>query len=263
VKNPSTRSAENASTTGDDYFFEPSTISGSGTWKTAPTLLNLGEGRIYYVDGHVWFNSHSTYGFKVDGKATIAATADIHVSDNLAYANTNSATGDMLGLVAVGKTNGLGGFTGGNVYFGDPEFGTLYTVDAFMFARKDFLYNTSANNGQAGEPESGFTILGNYGALGQVRIFRDWYDMGATPRPAYYDDLAGVWKDALDLSVLTTTEKNSRRHYQMIVKYDERIRNVLTQPPGLPQQPFDINNANLIYGGVVKWDLLPFNLTSP
>jgi hypothetical protein len=49
----------------------------------------------------------------------------------------------------------------------------------------------------------------------------------------------------------------------MIVKYDERIRNVLTQPPGLPQQPFDINNANLIYGGVVKWDLLPFNLTSP
>lgn len=263
VKNPSSRASESALTTGDDYFFEPSSGFTEGAWNNARTSLLLGENRIYYVDGHVWFNSGQTFGFKVDGKATIAATGDIHISDNLKYANTNSANGDMLGLVAVGKTNAVGVYEGGNIWFGDPKYGTVYTVDAFMFARNDFLYITWNTAGQPQEPDSGFSIFGNYGALGQINIKRDWYTSGSGARPAYYDDVAGKWKDALDYHVLTTAEANSRRHYQMIVKYDERIRNVLTQPPGLPQQPFDINNANLIYGGVVKWDLLPFNLTSP
>jgi len=246
VKNPSDRLDECRATVGDDYFFEPRTISGSGTWKQAVTPLNLGNNRIYYVNGHVWFNNHSTYGFRVSGTATIVATADMHVSDNLDYANT----GSLLGLVAVGQRDLLGTLRYGNVYFGDPEFGTLYSVDAFMFAAKDFLYNTYANTGQPGEPTSGFQVFGNYSALNQVKVYRDWYGPLTAARPAAYDAASGTWKDALNGNVVT----NALRHYQMTVSYDERIRNQATQPPGLPQ-----HSAGAIYGGITRWDSLSLN----
>jgi hypothetical protein len=253
VKNPSNRSAECNSTAGDDYFFEPIAISGSGTWKTAPTPLNLGNNQIYYVDGHVWFNSHSTYGFRVSGYATIASSANIHVSDNLDYADPSSS---MLVLVAVGKPDLLGNIQNGNVYFGDPEFGTLYSVDAFMFARKDFLYNTSSNTGRPGEPESGFQVFGNYGALGVVKINRDWYGATANRLPAVYDAVSGRWRD-LSTGVVVT---NSITHYQMIINYDERIRDPNKQPPGLPQLgEGDVSDPGIIYSRIVKWDAAPFD----
>ncbi len=259
VKNPSNRAAECTSTAGDDFFFEPSTISGSGTWKSGTTPLNLGNNQLYYVDGHVWFNNHSTYGFKISGTATIASTADIHVSDNLDYANTSS----MLGLVALGHPDLFGNVLNGNVYFGDPEFGTLYSVDAFMFARHDFLYNTSSNTGQPGEPQSGFQVFGNYGALGEVKVNRDWYTRSGRARPAVYNTAQNLWQDALDLSywITSATELASLRHYQMVINYDERIRNPATQPPGLPRLAVgNVLDPNaVLYAGIVKWDALPFD----
>lgn len=266
VKNPSNRSAECSNTPGDDYFFEPRTVSGSGTWKTAVTPLNLNSD-IYYVDGDVWFNHPSTYGFKVSGKATIAASANIHISDNLAYASTN----DMLGLVAVGKTVS-GNLQGGDVYFGDPRYGTVYTVDAFMFARNDFEYVTWGTDGTPREPDSGFQIEGNYGALGQININRDWFDLETivnkktvkTPWPAVYDPVAGQWKCVDKTGTtrqLTTSEWSSIRHYQMVVTYDNRIRDQRMQLQGLPQQPDDpseIYSPSIVYSGFVKWDAWPF-----
>lgn len=270
VKNPSSRSAECADTPGDDYFFEPRTVSNSGTWKTAVTPLNLGDNKIYYVDGDAWFNHPSTYGFKVSGKATIAASANIHISDNLAYASTN----DMLGLVAVGKLEeGELVNKTGDVFFGDPRYGTVYTVDAFMFARNDFQYVTWGTDGAPREPDSGFQIDGNYGALGKININRDWFDLETivnkktvkTPWPAVYDPVARQWT-CVDKSYttrqLTSSEGSSLRHYQMVVAYDDRIRNPLRQPPGLPQQPDDpseVYSASIVYSGFVKWDAWPFN----
>mgnify|MGYP000285990122 CR=1 FL=1 len=252
VKNPSDRPDECRATPGDDYFFEPRSGFVAGTQKDARTPLNLGRNRIYYVDGHVWFNNHTTYGFRISGQATIVATADIHVSDNLAYA---SRVTDMLGLVALGKYDAYGTLRHGNVYFGDPEFGTLYTVDAFMFAANDFLYNTSANTGRPGEPTTGYSVFGNYAALNQVTVYRDWYTRSSSARPAVFDTLTGRWKDALDGAWITNaTQLASLRHYQMTISYDERIRNQATQPPGLPK-----SGAGTIYGGIAKWDSLSLN----
>ncbi|MEI7850665.1 MAG: hypothetical protein WCH86_02420 [Kiritimatiellales bacterium] len=259
VKNPSDRAAENNSTPGmDDFYFEPASIGSAGTQTTGVTPLNLGTNKVYYVDGHVWFDSHSTYGFKVDGTATIVSTRDIHVSDNLAYNNKGlTAVGgnppDLLALVALGKYDAGGVLisgSGGNIYFGDPEFGTLYTVDAFMFAGNNFYYNTSANSGGQKEPTSGFKVFGNYMAVNQVVVLRDWYTgADGLPHAASYDQTTSQWKDAANPShILTSTELASRRHYAMRVEYDDRIRDSATQMPGLPR------GNGTIFAGAKGWE---------
>jgi hypothetical protein len=259
VKNPTDRASECSTTVGDDYFFEPASVSNFGAASTdAKTDLHLGENRIYYVDGDVWIHSPSSYGFLVDGKATIVATGDIHISDNIKYADGDS----LLGLVALGKYDGSGQLlSGGNIYFGDPRYGTMYTVSALMFAADSFLYNTDSVTGGAAEPESGFSVYGNLNALNQVSILRDWYDSEATgeARPAYFDtsststddNSGGRWVDLETGAELSDAEVQSLRHYQMVITYDDRVRTQDTQPPGLPR------GKGNIFGGLKFWEELP------
>jgi hypothetical protein len=253
VKNPPNRSGECKSTAGDDYFLEPSHVNNFGAqYKDAKTPLDLGENRVYYVDGDVWVHSTSTYGFLVEGKVTIVATGDIHISDNLKYADNNS----MLGLVALGQYDGSGQLvSGGNIFFGDPRFGTMSTASAFMFAADSFLYNTDAISRSSAEPTSGVTIFGNLNALNLVSIQRDWYTHGGKARPAFFDSTIGengAWVDLETGTALTGTEINSLRHYQMAITYDDRVRSQETQPPGLPTV-----KEGLIFSGLKCWQELP------
>ncbi len=248
VKNPSDRAAECASTTGNDYFFEPSSGFIAGTTKTGKTPINIGDNKVYYIDGDVWVHSQSTYGFKMEGKATIVATGDIHICDNIEYKNTDS----LLGLVALGKYDGSGNITsGGNIFFGDPRFGTMYVLSGMMYAAKDFLYNADAVSRTTAEPTSGFTVNGSFAAMGQVKIERDWYTNSGTARPARYNSATGIWVDSRTGTALTATQVTSIRHYQMIVNYDDRVRSSETRPPGLP-----MGNGTKIFAGFSNWEEL-------
>lgn len=256
VKNPADRVSECKSTDGDDYFLEPASVSNDGAdQKDARTPLNLGDNRIYYVDGDVWVHSPRTYGFLVDGKVTIVATGDIHISDNIKYADNES----LLGLVSLGQYDSTGQLLrGGNIWFGDPRFGTTYTVSALMFAADSFLYNTDSVTGGTAEPTSGFSIYGNLNALNEVSIERDWYDpdVGLNARPAYFDSTRGdngEWVDLETGAALTAAEIGSIRHYQMTISYDDRVRTQDTQPPGLPR------GKGTIFGGLKNWEELPSN----
>jgi len=251
VKNPANRSSESSTTAGDDYFLEPASVSNYGaSQKDARTPLHLGDNRIYYVDGDVWVHSPSTYGFLVDGKVTIVATGDIHISDNIKYADSES----LLGLVALGKYNDSDQLvSGGNIYFGDPRFGTTYTVSALMFATDSFLYSTDSVTGGAAEPETGVSVYGNLNALNQVSVERDWYDDEGTgtARPAHFDSTLDQWVDLESGLALTSDEIASLRHYQMEITYDDRVRTQDTQPPGLPR------GKGTIFGGLRNWEELP------
>jgi len=249
IKNPTDRLNECATTAGDDYFLEPRSISGGGGQKDAKTPLHLGDNRIYYVDGDVWVHNKLTYGFLVDGKVTIVATGNIHLSDNIKYADSSS----LLGLVALGKYDDAGQLiSGGNIYFGDPRYGTMYTVSALMFAADSFLYNTDSVTNDAAEPTSGFSVYGNLNALNQVSIERDWYnDETGNARPAYFDSSTSQWVDMETSAILTATEVRSLRHYQMTITYDDRVRTQDTQPPGLPK------GKGTIFGGLKYWEELP------
>ncbi len=293
VKNPGTRAAENASTLGDDYYFEP-----VGGWNNssgslgADTPLNISpentDGNpVYYVDGHVWFNSHQTYGYEIDGRAVIVSSRDIHVSDNLKYIDyedLDEADQPLLGLVASGTYNTSGERQyGGDIYFGDPAFGTMYTVDAFMFAGNNFLYNTLANNGGQMEPDTGFEVFGNFTALNQIVVLRDWYGTTDDPKPTVYDPDLSAWVDeatgvplteeelngytfeetwyyAWDLSKINpqtkTTTVPPKRHYKMSVGYDIRmITNPLNGMPETTHNP-EQYPLNLPHEGVKEWQHL-------
>jgi len=251
VKNPSDRADECASTTGDDYFFEPEKITG---WQTsqrdATTPLKLGEDRIYYVDGNVWFHNKTTYGFLVKGKVTIVATGNIHICDNIKYAGEKS----IMGLVALGQYDDLNQLTsGGNIYFGDPRYGTTYAVSALMFAANDFLYNTDSVSGGSEEPLTGFSVYGNLTGLNHISIYRDWYTGQKTgqAKPAFFDYSIGQWISIKNGTILTAAEIDTLRHYQMIVSYDDRIWSQDTQPPGLPR------GNGTIFSSLTNWEELP------
>lgn len=246
VKNPGDRSSECAGTAGDDYFFEPGSITGGGDYRDAATPLNLGNDRTYYVDGNVWIHNNHTYGFLLDGNATIVATGNIYICDNTKYQDSES----LLGLIAAGEYDTEGQLvSGGNIYFGDPRYGTTYTVSGLMFAANDFLYNTDSITGGSEEPETGFSIEGNLAALNHVSINRDWYDSGATgeARPGYFDTSGDRWVDLQTGEVLTSAEIGSLRHYQMKINYDDRVRSYGTQPPGLPK------GKGVIFAGLTRW----------
>jgi len=271
-KNDPERSSHCSSTPGDDYFFRPAHIGEVGDSYTAPTPLDLGEDRVYYVDGDVWFDSSPTYGFTVSGKATIVATGHIHVGDNIVYADDES----LLALVALGNYDEEGELiSGGNVYFGDPLFGTTYTVSAFMFAGNNFFYNVgSTDPDDYQRPDTGFNIFGNWVAVNEVSVIRDWYETGhwetrwvRRPRPGHEEDVwvsdgwnpayfdleageGGAWKDVEDDHILAEEELGLLRHYQMKVTYDERIRDPETQPPGLPQG----YGSGSIFAGFTDWE---------
>jgi hypothetical protein len=275
--NPSDMTSECATTPGNDYFLTPSTGFIGGNWKTAPTPLNIGQNRIYYIDGDLWIHSKSTFGFTLSGKSTIVVTGNIHVCDNTVYADTSS----MMGLVALGKYDEDGDLvSGGNVYFGDPVYGTLYTCSSMMFAANNFLYNIDPIATTSAEPESGFTVNGSIAALNQVSIERDWYtkyeykyvrvgwswqwkwvETGVRPASYRYDSGTGQWKwfDTMTGTELTAAEINgdagtsrkAMRHYQMIINYDDRVRSRDTQPPGLPR------GVGLIFEGLSNWEELP------
>ena len=57
----------------------------------------------------------------------------------------------------------------GNIYFGDPQFGTLEEMSAFMYAENDFLDNNLSASGSAT-----VTVNGNMTAGNQVKINRDF-----------------------------------------------------------------------------------------
>jgi hypothetical protein len=249
VKNPGDRAAECASTPGiDDFFFEPSSGFIEGSWDTAQTPLHAGTDRIYYIDGDLWVHSkNDTFGFNMDGKVTIVVTGNIHLCDNLKYADTSS----MLGLVALGKYNGTGQLiSGGNIYFGDPTYGTLNMFSGMMFAANNFSYNTTTTFAWTAEPSSGFIINGSFAAVNQINIVRDWYTSGFTKKPAVYNPSTGQWVDAETGTALTVSQRAQMRHYQMIVNYDERVRNAESRPPGLPK------GGIKIFAGFSNWEEL-------
>jgi hypothetical protein len=254
VKNPSDRKKECDGTSGDDYFLEPMDAGGGGSPKDATTPLSLGDDRIYYVDGDLWIHNLSSYGFNVSGKSTIVVTGNIHICDNTKYANSAS----MLGLVALGKYDDSGNrISGGDIFFGDPRYDTMYTISAMMFAANDFLYNSDAISRQAAEPTTGFIVNGSFAAMNKVVVERDWYTKdGGTgtdskmAAPARFDPALGKWVNSQTGVALSISETNSLRHYQMITNYDQRIRSPETQPPRLPR------GKGKIFAGFSNWEEL-------
>jgi hypothetical protein len=209
-KNPSDRTTDTSKTSKDDYFLEDvgETVSGSSTvdWAHGTKITLSGAGGrpgangnnlVYYIDGNLWVHNPNIFSFSLYNpgsepiKLTIVVNGNIYISDNIYYENANQ---DGLALIAM-KDKAV--TDSGNIYFGDPTFGTLEYMSAFMYAENNF-YDSNLN--AAGSAR--VTVQGNMTAGNQVKINRDF----------------------------------GTQHSKLTVLYDSRIWDGSLTLPGLPGQ---------------------------
>ncbi len=181
-KNPSDRSADTSATAKDDYFledrFEPlnssSTIAASGGSHITISGIggepgSSGNELVYYIDGNLWIHNRNLYSFTLWNatdtavKITLVVKGNIYISDNIFYDNPDK---DGLAMIAI-KDSAVA--NSGNIYFGDPTFGTLEYMDSFMYAENNFFDNNLSASGSAK-----VTVNGNMTAGNQVKINRDF-----------------------------------------------------------------------------------------
>ncbi len=205
-KNPTNRSAQVNSTTKHDYFIEdPYESVTSGTSEENAYKITLsgisGEPgvssnqKVFYIDGNLWLNNTKTFSFALDHnepsgvQVTFVVSGNIYLSDNLYYEN---AEADGVAFIAMKDPNVP---DSGNIYFGDPIFGTLKALNAYMYAENNFYDNNL--------DESGSTVVELYGVMSagnQVLIERDFGEM----------------------------------HTKLAVDFDERLSAGIIEMPGIP-----------------------------
>lgn len=207
-KNPSDRASNTSSTVKDDYFLEDPYEPVSTSSTVAPangTRITLAghdgnpgtnaSNKVYYIDGNLWIHNNNIFSFTLYNggtdpvRATFVVRGNIYISDNILYQN---ATTGALALIAM-KDSSVA--NSGNIYFGDPSFGTLERMDSFMYAENNFFDNNLSASGSAK-----VTVNGNMTAGNQVRINRDY----------------------------------GTQHSKLTVNFDGRIANGAITLPGLP-----------------------------
>ena len=182
-KNPSDRKSEINSTAKDDYFLEDpyekvnsdsAQDGGSDVYKFSLTGVD-GEsgpdsnGKVFFIDGNLWLHNKKSYSIGLnhnesDGvQITFVVKGNIYFSDNFFYSDEDD---DGVVFIAMEDENVP---DSGNIFLGDPEFGTLKRMNAFMYAENDFYdYNLDASGSAKVE------IYGNMSAGNQVLIERDY-----------------------------------------------------------------------------------------
>ncbi|MFM7298549.1 MAG: hypothetical protein ACKO4Q_15195 [Planctomycetota bacterium] len=181
-RNPSDRSSNTSSTVKDDYFLEDPYETVSSSSNVAPangTRITLAghdgnpgsnaSNKVYYIDGNLWIHNNNIFSFTLYNggsdpvRATFVVRGNIYISDNILYQNATTGALAMIAMKDPTVANS------GNIYFGDPSFGTLERMDSFMYAENNFLDNNLSASGSAK-----VIVNGNMTAGNQVRINRDW-----------------------------------------------------------------------------------------
>lgn len=182
--NPSDRTTELNHTEKDDFFledpYEPMAVDRyqDGTDPYKISLAGVGNApgpngndRVYYVDGNLWLHNKKAYSFQFDSpeaagiQVTFVVKGNIYFSDNLFYDDLQR---DGVAFIAM-KDDAVD--DSGNIYFGDPEFGTLRHMQAYMYAEDTFLDVNLDETGSTVVEVDGIMSAGNH-----VSIVRDFND---------------------------------------------------------------------------------------
>ena len=209
-KNPDDRTSEWSATAKEDYFLEdPYENSSSGTGFAGEDAKHItlsgaggepgppGTNAVYYIDGNLWLHNKHTLSFKIynhsgeETRVTFVVSGNIYFSDSLFYQNKNR---DGLAFIAIEDPAEP---DSGNIHFGDPVFGTLRQMEAYMYAENDFYDNNLDEEGS-----STVTVIGNMTAGNHVKINRNY----------------------------------GNQHSKLTVQFDPRVSNGRITLPGLPPQ---------------------------
>jgi len=209
--NPDDRTANTSTTVKDDYFLEDPYVALHTDPKSDgsdPFMIQLsdpkvtkgatdGNNKLYYIDGNLWVHNLSSMSMEFADPSggsgvqiTIVVKGNIYISDNIYL---KDKTKDGLALIAL-KDSAVK--DSGNIYFGDPTFGTLEHMSAFMYAENNFQDNNLSATGSAI-----VTVDGNMTAGNQVNINRDY----------------------------------GKQHSKLTVNFDGRVSSKAITLPGLPK----------------------------
>ena len=176
-RNPSDRVWDTQSTEGDDYFLEDP-FQGIGVdWNqdgsnaTIVTLPESANNSVFYIEGNLWIHNRRTLSFKLrtDSGEPVSVTfvvkGNIYFSDNLFYEDPSV---DGAAFIALADEEAE---DSGNIYFGDPSFGTMAFAESMLFAENNFVDNNLSSTSNAR-----MVLRGNMTAGNQVAINRDFVD---------------------------------------------------------------------------------------
>ncbi|MBL8858019.1 MAG: hypothetical protein JNL28_05920 [Planctomycetes bacterium] len=208
-KNPSDRASNTSTTAKDDYFledvYEPISTSSAVNAAAGAHITISGVGGepgpngndlVYYIDGNLWIHNRSAYSFTLWNasgtpvKVTFVVRGNIYISDNIFYQDPARSGLALIAMKDSAVTDS------GNIYFGDPVFGTLEYMSAFMYAENNFYDSNLSATGSAR-----VTVKGNMTAGNQVKINRDF---GSQHSKLTVDFDSRVWDGDLTLPGLPT-----------------------------------------------------------
>jgi hypothetical protein len=217
-KNPNHRAPENNSTVGDDYYLEDYYAGYPSTHNTPITVSPTGNDKLYFIQGNLWIDGHPTFDYVVTSantRLTIVVEGDVHVSDDIRFSDTRNSG---LAIIALKAPSDPDGTHSGNVYIGDPIFGTIANINLFLYAEHNFYDQNLDESGSYT-----FTINGIMTAGDHVDINRDYQGPGHYEWRTVGGRLRQVW-------VPGTTQ-----HSRMNVSLDNRIYSGALVLPGLPE----------------------------
>ncbi len=214
--NPSDRTANTSATVKNDYFLEdpytpmhtdPRSDGSDPYMVQLSTGANDGNHKLYYIDGNLWVHNLSSMSFAIDSASshgtgvdiTIVVSGNIYISDNIFLKDKDK---DGLALIAL-KDPAVD--DSGNIYFGDPTFGTLEHMSAFMYAENNFQDNNLNAAGSAA-----VTLDGNMTAGNQVNINRD-YGSAHSKLTVNFDDRVSTKRITLPGLPRTTATQSGLR----------------------------------------------------
>lgn len=199
-KNPTDRSIEVNSTVKDDYFLEDPyravrvDRNQNGSDPYFATMTSSSNDQVFFIDGNLWIHNKRTYSIKLaasgGARVTFVVKGNVYVSDNLFV---NGGNNGGVAFIAM-KDSAVA--DSGNIYFGDPVFGTLRRMNAFMYAEGNFHDNNLDSSGSSNVELNGIMSAGNH-----VDINRTW---------------------------------SNGQHSQLEVNFDSRIKDGTLNLPGLP-----------------------------
>ncbi len=220
-RNPSDRASDIGSTLKDDYFledpYEPvnldSNMDGSNAYPISLSGISgepgvNGNNKVYFIDGNLWVHNKKTFSFKFEHEEangvqiTFVAKGNIYFSDNIFYDDPST---DGVAFIAM---NDGAVADSGNIYFGDPVFGTLEQMSAFMYAENDFKDTNLDASGSAT-----VTVHGNMTAGDQVVINRD-FNGEHSKLTVLHDDRISTGD--LDMPGLPTTDEQQGGGFQLV-----------------------------------------------
>lgn len=174
-RNPSDRTSDTNSTVKDDYFLEDPYEGIGVDWQqdgsdaTEVSLPGSANNSVFYIDGNLWIHNRRTLSMKIQNtgadptRVTFVVKGNVYFSDNLFY---DDPTNDGVAFISLVDENVE---DSGNIYFGDPVFGTMRFAESLLFAENNFVDNNLDSSGKAE-----VILRGNMTAGNQVAINRDF-----------------------------------------------------------------------------------------